>query len=567
MALLYVVAAWLIMQVTEVMIALAELPTGTGQIVLVLLAIGFPFALILSWIYELTPEGLSLESDTKAGQSITHITGRRFDFVVIALLCAAVTVFAYDKWWMSGPPITSVAVLPLENLSTEPGQQSFVDGMTEILTAELGQIRALQVVSRTSAMRYAKTGKSLPEIARELNVDAIVEGSVQQAGDEARFTLQLIDGRTDRNLWSQSYQRNLRDVLTLQGEIARTVSDEIQITLSPQTEARFAQERSVTSDALRLWVVGNHHLKGYSSEHFEKALQAFTEASNRDPEFAGAFAGIAQAYTNLGGWYGSKEPRNVLHLARSAAEEAIRLDPSLAEAHFALAEIHRFEWNWNAAEREFEQGMRLNPSDTTGMLLYVNFLGSMGRFDESTEVAKKAVRLDPLSPAVYNELALSLLLAGMRDDALEQYEKSQQLDPDLYWTQWSLAEFHISASEHGKAMPYMAKLRDKLDSLPPSIIGLVGGLYGRAGLHDDAKDILSYLLTRRENEYIPASTVAYLYVGLKDEEASLAWLQKAFNERSIQLTWLNEDYWWDGLRDDPKFIDILARMNFPDATE
>ena len=230
-----------------------------------------------------------------------------------------------------------------------------------------------------------------------------------------------------------------------------------------------------------------------------------------------------------------------------------------------MAEIHRFDWDWKSAEREFEQGTRMNPSDTTGLLLYINFLVSMRRFDEAIDIAIRAIEIDPLSPAIHNELAQSLFFAGRENDAIERYQKSLQLDPDFYWTQWSLAEIYIRVKEPDKALSLLAKLRLKVETMPPSIIGLVGGSYGRVGRQDDARSILSYLLGRRESEYIPASAIAYLYAGLKDDEEALAWLQKAYEERNIQLTWLNVDYLWDDLRGDPRFQDIIARMNFPDA--
>ena len=203
MAVLYVVAAWVIMQVAEVVVTLAALPDWSGKTILTLLAVGFPISLIFSWFYEITPEGISLEKDVDPAESITHITGRRLDFIVISLLCAAVILFAYDKWWISGPPITSIAVLPLDNLSNDPEQEYFAVGMTDVLTDTLAQVNGLRVISRISANRYKTRDRTLPEIAGELDVDAIVDGSVQSTGDKIRLTLQLVDGRTDRHLWSQ----------------------------------------------------------------------------------------------------------------------------------------------------------------------------------------------------------------------------------------------------------------------------------------------------------------------------------------------------------------------------
>lgn len=566
MAVLYVVTSWLIMQAAEVVMTLASLPEWTGRLTLILLAIGFPIALIFSWFYALTSEGVTLEKDVHPTDAIPHVSGRRMDFIVIALLCAGLIVFAYDKWWMSGPPITSIAVLPLENLSIEAEQQFFADGMTEVLTAELGQIQSVRVISRTSTMRYKTTEKSLPEIARELAVDAIVEGSVQPAGDEARFTLQLVDGRTDRNIWSGSYQRNIGDILTLQGEVARLIADAIQTRLTPRDEARLARERTTTSDALRLWVVGTHHLKGFEEGSFEKALHAFEEAARRDPDFANAYAGIAQTYAFLGSWHAAEALDAVLPLAKAAAKKAIQLDPDLAAAHFALGMIHRNEWQWEDAEREFRKGRELNPSDTAGLVEYANFLTAMGRFDQAIEVAMHAVELDPFSPTAHNELGMAFWFSRQNGAAFKKYQDALRLDPEFFQTLWIMADWHIWQREYDKALPFLEKLKQDFVSLPPVMIGLVGGYFAMAGHKVDAREMLAHLLIQTETEYVPGSALAYLYAGLEDYDETIAWLDVAYKQRDLSLIFLKVDPAFVGLHSDARFRDILSRMNFPDIS-
>ena len=566
MAVLYAVTSWLIMQAAEVVMTLAALPEWTGQLTLILLALGFPIALIFSWFYELTPEGISLEKDIKAGESITHVTGRRLDFIVIAMLCAAVIMFAYDKWWISGSPVTSIAVLPLDDFSADAEQQYLADSMTEVLTAELGQIESLQVTSRTSAMQYKDTNKLLPQIADELRVDAIVEGSIQPAGDKVRFTLQLIDGRTDRHLWARSYHRDLRDILTLQGEIARAIAGEIQVTLTPQTEARLARDRTVDSEALRLWAVGNHHLMGLNDDSFSKALQAFIEASNRDPEFAPAYAGIARAYYFLGSWFGSHKLKSILPLARMAAEKAVRLDPDLAEARFALAVIYQYEWQWDAADQEFLNGAALNASDAIGLMEYANFLTAMGRADEAIEIARRAVQLDPVLPSAYNELGWALSASGPNANALEQYQKALQLDSDYFQTHWALTYHHINAGEFDEALPHLQKLGENLELTVPTQVGYVGRFYARIGRHGDARDILELLRKRMETEYVPAMALALVHLGLEDYEEAIPLLEAAYEERDPSLIWLRYIYALpDTFRNDPRFQGIMNRMNFPET--
>jgi TolB-like protein/Tfp pilus assembly protein PilF len=565
MAALYAVAAWLIMQVAEVVMTLAVLPDWTGRLTLILLAIGFPIALAFSWFYELTAEGLSLEKEVEPGASITHKTGRRLDFVVISLLCAALIVFAYDKWWISGSPVTSIVVLPFEDFGAGVAQEYLADSMTEVLTAELGQIKSLRVISRTSAMHYQDTEKRLPEIAAELGVDAVIEGSIQPAGDEVRFTLQMIDGRTDRHLWARSYHRELGDILTLQGEIARAIADEVQVVLTPQTEAHFARERPTDSEALRFWVIGNHHLKGADPDSFQKALRAFNEAIKRDPEFPDAYAGIAQTYVSLGGWHGSEQVESILPLAKSATDKALSLNPDLSAAHFSLAMIHRHNRAWEAAERAYRRGAELNPSDSIGLLEYSNYLTQIGRADQAIQVAMRVVEIDPLEPASYNELGFAILWGGGEiDAALTQYNKSLQLSPGFWQTHLSLADLFLSNGQIQKAMPHLDEMEKTVESQSPTMFGLLGLQYGLAGRDDEAREILSQLREKAESEYVPATAVAYLYLGLGDYDEALKWLDAAYEERDPSLVWLNKYWVYDVLRDDVRFQDLVSRMNFPD---
>lgn len=564
MAVLYVVTSWLIMQAAEVVMTLAALPEWTGRLTLVLLALGFPIALIFSWLYELTPEGISLEKDVKQDVSITHVTGRRMDFVVIALLCAAVLMFAYDKWWISGPPVTSIAVLPLDDYGSDAKQQYLADGMTEVLTAELGQIESLRVISRTSAMHYKDSEKMLPQIAEELGVDAIVEGSIQPAGDEVRFTMQLIDGRTDRHLWARSYHRDLQDILTLQGEIARAIANEIKVTLTPQTKTRLSRDRTTDSEALRLWAFGIHHLQDLEEEGFDQALQAFTESSNRDPGFANAYAGIAHTYLLLGSWHGSQNPRIVFPLAKLAAEKALQLDPDLPEAHFALAKIYWNEWRWEAAEREFRKAMGLNPSSGFWQLEYANFLTSMGRADEAVEIARRAVELDPLSPPAYNELAYALGALGKIDEALELYQLSLQLDPDYSQTHSLLVFGYSELGEQVKALQHLEKWAEDLESQSLTSIGYIGGFYAGLGHPDEARRVLALLHERMETEYVPAMALALIYLGLEEYSEAIPWIEAAWEERDLSLIWYkDESAYPEEIRNDPRIQTIIQEMAVP----
>lgn len=566
MAVLYVLTTWVIMQAAEVVMTLAALPDWTGRVTLMLLALGFPIALVLSWFYELTPEGVSLEKDIKVANSVSRETGRHLDFVVIAMLCATVLLFAFDKWRTGGPPILSIAVLPLDDYSTDEQLPGFADGLTDLLTAELGQIRDLRVISRTSAMQYRGTGKSLPQIADELKVDAIVEGSIQAVGDDIRFTLQLIDGRTDRHLWARSYHREFKDALTLQGKIAQAIADEIRITLTPQTIARLARDRTTNGEALMLWAIGNKHLKGLNESSFNKALQAFTEASRIDPGFANAYAGIAWSHLMLGSWHASEPTRSILPLAKVATDKALQLDPGLAEAHLVLAKIHEYEWNWEAAEREFRKSAALNRNNSLILLEYANFLNFTGRIDKAIEISTLAIELDPLLPQAYNELAWAYVSVGRNDDALAQYQRALRLDPNFGQTHILLVSLYLEAGEYDSAMKCLQKYVEDLESVTPLDLGLLAASHAQMGQRDEALKILALLKERKNTQYVPAVAFAQIYLALEELDKAIPWLEAAYDERDLMLVWVLHPMRLDAGSFDPRIITIRNNMDLPEPS-
>jgi len=464
------------------------------------------------------------------------------------------------------PSRYSIAVLPLINLSSDPEQEYFTDGMTEVLTAALGRIEALRVISRTSAMRYKATDKLLPEIARELNVDALVEGSVLRVGDEVRITLQLVHGPTDRRLWSESYERDLRDILALQGEVTRAIAEEIQIALTPQLETRLARARTVDPEAYQLWLKGNFHLNKQNEESFRKALALFQEAIDRDPEYAPAYAGLAMAYGKLGGWWASGSPDYYSRLAKETADRALALDPAVAEAHFVLANWRRFDRDWAGAERAFQQGIALDPSATFGRIDYANFLTTMGRFDESIEIGRQTLELDPLSPKRYNELGFALWYAGRDDEALELYREGLEFDPNSVQSRGLIALIDVKRGEFDQPLAFIAQFGPvQLQTLQPALVGSIGHIYGLAGQQTEARAILAILVDRRAQGYVPASSVADIYIGLGEHEEALRWLELAYEERDIRLVWLKVGWEYVRLRSDPRFQAILSRMDFPES--
>ena len=360
---------------------------------------------------------------------------RRVAFVVAGVLAAALiaAVAVNRSSWQSNPPavpIRSVAVLPLENLSGDPEQEYFADGMTEQLTADLSSIAMLRVISRTSVMQYKKARKPLPAIARELNVDGVVEGSVVRAGDKVRITARLIRAATEETLWARSYERDLRDVLALQSEVAKSIAGEVGITLTSQEQARLAGVRPVDPEAHRLFLLGRFHANQGTEEGLRKAIEHFDLAIAREPAYASAYAGLAEAYIGLSSFY--VHPREAMPKAKTAALSALKLDESLADAHAALGYIHLiYDWDGPAAERELQRALQLNPSLSTARLNYAAYLSTQGRHDEGVLEIRRAVELDPLSLRAHADGASLLLFAKRYDEAIELARKGLELDPNF----------------------------------------------------------------------------------------------------------------------------------------
>jgi TolB-like protein/Tfp pilus assembly protein PilF len=392
MAVLYVVAAWLIMQVAEVVIGLAELPGWIGQLVLLVLAIGFPIALVFSWFYELTPEGISLEKDIDPAESITRVTGRRLDFIVIALLVAAVLLFAYDKWWTGPPPERSIAVLAFENMSGDPEQEYFSDGISEELLNLLAQIPELTVISRSSAFSFKGKNVAIPAIAEQLNVAHVLEGSVRRDGNRVRITAQLIEANSDSHLWSESYDREFENIFAIQEEVAAAISDVLRarFATAPGGSKQPTVIRSASMDAYDAYLRGRELV--YRREHMDEAIRQLELSVRLDNNFAPAHAQLAIAI-------GLSEP--VLEEAKRRAlphlDRAQELEPDLAEGHGGRALLAGFAGDPESAIEHARKALASNSSYLDAMNWLQMALASVGRNEEGIAVLENMLEVDPLN--------------------------------------------------------------------------------------------------------------------------------------------------------------------------
>ena len=458
--------------------------------------------------------------------------------------------------------IRSLAVLPLENLSRDPDQEYFADGMTDQLITDLAKISALKVISRTSVMRYKGARKPLPQIAQELGVDAVVEGSVQRSGNRVRIIAQLIDARADQHLWARSYERDLRDVLALQDEVAQAIANELKIELTSRGEVRLASSRPVDPDAYEAYLKAHYYSSKRTEKELKKSTEYFQQAINKDPNYAPAYSGMAEAYALLGE-RGNLPSNEALTRGKAAALKAVGLDDSLAEAHASLAIIaETLEWDWPTAEREYKRALELNPGYAAGHHWYASYLMYLGRFEEGIAEAKRARELDPLSLAINNALGGRLLLAGRDNEAIEQIQKTLEMDPNFAPAHTSLGYAYLSKGMNEEAIAEFQNGVALSGSDPDESVDL-GYAYATAGKRDEARRILAKLKKKRERTFVSPATIAIVSGALGEKDEAFAWLEKAYEVRDPQLTYLKVGPKFTPLRSDPRFQDLLRRMGLP----
>jgi len=462
----------------------------------------------------------------------------------------------------AGPRIRSLAVLPLANLSDDPRQEYFADGMTDALIADVSTIGAVKVISRTSVMQYKGTKKPLPQIARELRVDAVIEGAVQRSSEQVRITVQLILAATDTHLWTGSYERDFRDVLTLQGEVARAVAREIQTALTPEESSRLVSARPVSSAAWEAYLKGQFHWYKLSPGHLDRALSYFQFALEEDPSYALAHVGVANVWL-MRADAGFMLPSEAFPKARAAVLKALELDGTLSEAHIALANVAAlYDRDWSAAEREFRRAIELNPNSADGHFMYADFLISMRRSEEWAVEMQRVLNLDPLNPFFQCFYGWQLVYLRQCDDAILQFREALAADSSFSSAHMGLwgALYRKGMREEAlaEAAKFFAVLGD-YDAEDALRRGYAEGGYSRA-MHFGAE----MLATRSGRCHVPGVRIARLYAHAGENDQAMEWLQRAFEQRETPLMHLSVAWDWDPLRDDPRFRDLLRRLGLPE---
>lgn len=460
------------------------------------------------------------------------------------------------------PQITSICVLPLRNLAAEPGQEYFVEGMHEALLNELSRIGELKLISRTSAMHYRNTDKPLHQIARELGVDGLIEGSVARAGDQVRISVQLIHGPSDTQLWANSYHREFRDILGLQREVADAIARQIEVAVSGQERSRLIAARAVAPDVYEDYLKGRFALNVGSRASLQEALVHFQGAIDRDPTFAPAYAGLAAAHGTLGRVALGTPPGQTRPKAIAAARKALELDPNLADARVVLAHELAREWLWVEAEAEYVRALELNPNSAAAHIGYAHWLLCQGRTREALSWGERGRELDPLA-LVGATIGWHLFHSRQYDAAIRELQSVLAVEPENPGALWFLGFALNGTGQFDEAIQVLERARSLTDG-SSGVLGVLVRAYAGAGRLDEAKQLVEELHRRRESGYVPPAAFLNAYLGLGDREQAFAWLERAAEERSGMTQYVRVHPYLDPLRDDPRFRDLLRRMNFPE---
>ena len=564
-AIAYGVVAWLLMQVASQIFPFFEIPNWAVRLVVLLLVIGFPVAVILAWAFELTPEGLKR---TEFADELPKKSSRNrvWLYVIVTAGAISVSLFFLGRYTSSKQsegaelPAKSIAVLPFENLSHDPDNTYFADGIQEEILTRLAKVADLKVISRTSTQHFKSSPDNLPQIAKQLGVANILEGSVQKVADQVRVNVQLINATTDAQLWAESFDRQLTDIFRIESEIAKTIADTLQAKLTGSEKRALAAQPTENSEAHEFYLKGRYFWNKRTANDLKTATTYFQQAIDKDSNYALAYAGLADSYGLLPD-FGAGSPQESYPPARTAATKAIKLDDTLAEAHTALAWVLlAYDLDFDGSTREFRRAIELNPNYAMAHHWFGNGpLMRSGRFDDAITECKRAVELDPLSLINNTDLGNTYSSARRYDEAIEQLRKTLEIDPGFYDAHYSLGQALELKGDIVGAMAEYQKARALNDD--PQVLALLGHAYASSGYKTEAVKILEQLKELSKQRYVSAYSLAIVYLGLGDKEEALRWLEKSYQDREgSDIALIKINLFFDALRGDPRFEALVAKV-------
>ena len=563
-AIAYAVVALVLIQIATQVFPFFEIPNWAVRLVVLLLIIGFPIALIIAWAFELTPEGLKR---TEFADELPKKSARSHAWVYVIIIAGAISIALffigrYTSSKLSGNvelPAKSIAVLPFENLSGNPENAYFTDGIQEEILMRLAKVADLKVVSRTSTVRYKRSPENLREIATQLGVANVLEGSVQRTADRVHVNVQLIKAASDTHLWAEAYDRKLTDIFAVESEIAKTIADTLQAKLTAPERNAIAVQPTQNTEAHELYLKGRYLWNRRTGENLKKALPYFQQAAEKDPNYALAYVGIADTYAVMPG-YSAGSPQDCLPRARTAAQRALELDDMLAEAHASLGFILFHYFEFAASTKEFERAIELNPNYPTAHHWFARTdLLARGQFDRAIAEMKRAVELDPVSPLFHAELGGLYMMARRYDDAIAQLRDTVEMDPEFYWGHRFLG---LALELKGATAEAIAEYQKAFElSDDPTALAFVAHAEANTGRPNDARQILARLTEAAKTRYVAAYAFAVIHLALGEKDQALDWLEKNARDHAAPYSNLVKvDPYLDPLRGDPRFEALVSAI-------
>jgi len=579
-AVAYAIVGWLVIQISSTVLPTFHAPEWVVQTLVVLVALGFPIALVLAWAFELTPEGIKRAEDVAPDESITRKTGRKLVGITVALAVIAAGLFAFQ--FLRGKPAAapsratvasvappallaipekSIAVLPFENLSSDKENAYFAEGVQDEILTRLAKVADLKVISRTSTQKYKSAPDNLRAIALQLGVANILEGSVQKANDQVRVNVQLINATNDAHLWADIYDRKVTDIFAAESEIAKTIADTLQAKLTGSERTAMARVPTANTEAYELYLKGNYFWNKRTGADLRKAINYFNQAIAKDPGYALAYVGLADSYLLLSN-YGAAAPRDSLPQAKAAVKKALELDNNLAEAHACLGLLSAYDFDCPRAISEFERAIELSPNYAMAHHWFGDGpLMALARTDRSVAEGKRAVELDPLSLINNADFGWVLFNARRYDEAIGQLRKTLEIDSGFYLARYYLGE---ALQMKGQLTEAIAEYRTAVElNDDPLALALLGQAYARAGQRDEAQQILARLTEEAKSRYVSQYSFALVLLGLGDKEKAMDALERSYgNGEGGDVGIIRADPFLDDLRGQPRF-EALAEKILP----
>jgi len=572
-AVAYIVAGWALSQGIAQVFPVFDVPNWVIRLIVLLIILGFPVAIVFAWVFELTPEGIKRTEVADAMPPTTGYKKRAWIYIVVIGAILSIGLFLLGRYSaVNGAPRhseaatempqKSIAVLPFDNLSRDPDNVYFAEGVQDEILTRLAKVADLKVISRTSTQHFKSVPENLPQIAKQLGVTNILEGSVQKVKDQVRVNVQLINALTDAHLWAEIYDRKLTDLFSVESDIAKTIADTLQAKLTGSESTAISNKPTENPEAYELYLKGRFFWNKRTGQDLKTACDYFQQAIAIDGRYATAYAGLAESYILIP-LFDAGSPQDYFPKAKAAAERAIELQETSAEAHTALSLLLCFsDVNFAQSEKEFKRAIQLNPNYATAHHWFGNaLLVALGRFDEAISENERAVELDPLSLIINADLGSTFMLARQYDQAIAQLHGTLTLDNKFGYTHWNLGEAFYLKGDTAAAIAEYKKAQTLDDD--PQIVALLGRAYADTGQKDQALELVRELEARARQQFVRGYLIALVYIGLGDKTKAIDYLEREYlNHDNIDTAWIRADPMLDPLRGDPRF-EALAEKILP----